>query len=35
LDEMTRDGRSIAEFVRDELRLSDSTVQRLRSELLE
>jgi protein-tyrosine phosphatase len=35
LDEMTRDGRSIADFVREELRLSADTVQRLQSELLE
>ncbi len=34
LDEMTKDSRSIAEFVATELRLSDNTVQRLRSELL-
>jgi protein-tyrosine phosphatase len=35
MDEMTKDARSIAEFVRDELRLTDSTVERLRSGLLE
>ncbi len=34
LSEMTKDSRSIAEFVATELRLSDDTVQSLRSELL-
>ena len=35
LDEITKDGRTIDEFVRDELRLSTATVERLRAELLE
>jgi protein-tyrosine phosphatase len=35
LDEITKGGRTIDEFVRDELRITDTTVQRLRAGLLE
>ena len=35
LDEITKDGRTVGEFVRNELHLSDETVQRLREEFLE
>ncbi len=35
LDEITKNGRTFDEFVRDDLKLSDETVQRLRSEFLE
>jgi protein-tyrosine phosphatase len=35
LEEITRDGRTIDEFVRDDLNLTGATVARLRAELLE
>jgi protein-tyrosine phosphatase len=35
LDEITRDGRTIEAFIRDDLRLTDDTVERLRAGLLE
>lgn len=35
LDEITKDGRTVDQFVRDDLRLTHTTVERLRTELLE